>query len=195
MQVVAGILVLALLGGLLYALWEIFRNARRRSRRIAAQLSEPIVAASSPLVVRNNRKLNAACAVFMALLAANGLEAALSGSTSAVIAGVLLAALFGWIALRFARCALEGEPVLVVDGGGFSTPSTGRIPWDVVAQVRVRDRKGRYGESYYGLVFELTTEAGREDVEVDLQMLSMRWNDVAAEVQNRLGRRLVLADI
>ncbi len=186
MQVIAGIAVIGLLGGLLYALWAVIRRSRRRTRRIAEQLGRGIEPTSTRLIVRRNRKATAAFTLFFAYLAALGISQGLaSGSSGGTVFG-LVAALLSALALRL---TMDRAPVLVLDGHGFETRKAGLIPWDTVDEVRLEGWKGYV--THYELCFKLKEDARLdEDVTVPLDWLSPRWNDIVEGVQDRFGQRV-----
>ncbi len=69
MQLVLAIIDLSLLAGLLWSLWYVLGNPRRRARHIAAELSAPLVSESAPLSVGRRRWVSGATAAFFALFA------------------------------------------------------------------------------------------------------------------------------
>jgi hypothetical protein len=189
-SVLGGILVFAVIGGLLWSIWLIIRRSKRRTRRIDEQLRGEIVPTSSRLVIRTSHKENTAFAVFFGVFVGDGVEALVLGR---IALGLVLIIGFGPFAILYVRRAVQRRPELVVDGDGISVGSpSNAIPWEEIEHVRLRERHLGFGLSLHELVF-LPSPRAIHPGEITLQHehLSMSWNDVAAAVQARFGRRIL----
>lgn len=202
MKFVLAIILLALLGGLLWSLWFVLTNPRRRARQIAAKLSAPVVRTSEPFVVRYRRWTNGAAALFLALLLANVVtrthDAAAIVMTLAIVAPV--AVCLGWL-------AISSKPVLVITGEGIITRRPQRrLRWDDVETIAIEEGRGYSGVETYSLVLHLAPESvepperhldglvttENETITTPLSLVSPKWPSIARAIHERSGRRPVL---
>ena len=185
-SVVLGVVDCAIIAGLLASLWWVVRNTRRTARRTASQLLEPVRATNERLEIMANRKAYAALAALSGWITVALTIRMLAGEwTLAVVVPI------GAMPLVLSvRGLLRRAPMLVVDGNGVTLASGETIAWDAIGAVNLIERVGSYGISRHRLVFD---QVGGESVEVSLEMLALRWNDVAKAVEARSGSRLILS--
>jgi hypothetical protein len=195
MEIVWSALGLILLGGLPVCLWLVVRRSRRRTARVAAQRVAPIVPATSPVTVWQNRKANAALAIFFAyLLAGFSRSVLVDGSW---LSGVF-ALLFAAMVVFFGRHALQRAPALVIDGDGLTIgKSRRRVCWDQVEQLRVCEGRFLNAVNDHSLECEIRpatadrpTTRSRESISIQLNWLSMSWNDILQAIEQRCGHRV-----
>ena len=118
----------------------------------------------------------------------------------------LLSLSFAPLAVFYARGAIRRRPRLIVDGDGLTVvPFEKTIRWgEVEQQIYLRQRRVGFGLSFHDLVIEprprvsgvaaqpqLSARGQGGSITLELETLSMSWNDVAAAVQARFGRRIV----
>jgi hypothetical protein len=65
------------------------------------------------------------------------------GSVKMTIAGALAVPFFGFCGVFLARRLIQGRPELVLDGAGLEHVTLGRIGWDEIAAVRIREQRVR----------------------------------------------------
>ena len=200
-QTLAGVLLIAFLGGVSVALVVVIRGSRRRQMRMREQLAAEIVPTDTRLVVMINRKEVAVHAVFFGLLFAMGVGSVVAGH---VVVGSLVALLTGPSAALFLRSIRRRRIAMILDGEGIRLRSGSSLRWDDLNQIRLRERSTTGGVLHElalqlrpGVLPERPAHGRRgrvaraDSLTVPLEMLSMDWNDVAAAVQARFGRRLL----
>lgn len=201
MQILAGVLVVAVLGGVPVALVVVIRNSRRRETRMREQLAAEIVRTDTRLVLTINRKQVVVYAAWFGLLFVMGVAGVFLGQ---VVVGSLVALLTGGRAALFLRAVRRRRVAVILDQDGIHLDSGASLHWDDVSQIRLRERSTTASvrhelESHLrpGLLPERPARgrpegaAKGDSLRMPLDMLSMDWNDVASEVQARFGRRLL----
>ncbi len=193
-ELVLAIIDIGIIAGLLWSLWFVFAHGRRERKHIAEQLAAPLEESDERVVVRANFKAS----VFYALLF-GGLAVAVAvravetnaGGESLVLAlcGVLMA----WLAGSYGKRALLRRPVLSVDGAGLTVGWPARtVPWRDLQQVRLVEYRSAFGVTRHRLACQVAREdgAGIDQLTIELELLSLPWNDVVVAFQNHMGRRV-----
>ncbi len=201
MQAALAVILLLLLAGLLWSLWFVVTNPRRRARHIAVELSAPAGSSSAPFVVGYKRWSNLAGGAFFAIIAAN--IAARTTTPVSVGAITLCVVLVAWQI----RLALGPKSVLVIDGDGITLVRKRRsLRWEDVETMSIEERSGVYGIERHSLILTLTAigcEAAErmsrgvvtsdgESVTILLGLLSPNWDQIARAIYQRSGRRPVV---
>jgi hypothetical protein len=201
MQAVLAIILLLFLAGLLWSLWYVLTNPRRRARHIAAELSVPAVSNSAPLVVGYRRSVSAAAAAFFAIIAANIAARNVTPVLVVVIALCVVLAAF------YARLAADPKPVLVIRSDGITLIRQRRVlRWEDIETMAIEQGQGLYGIERYSLVLQLAPHAvdatehksrglvttNDDTLTILLKLLSPRWDQIARAIHERSGRRPVL---
>lgn len=202
MKFVLVVILVALLGGLLWSLWFVLTNPRRRARQIAAELGAPVVRTSEPFVVRYRRWTNGAAALFLAVLLVNVVtrthDAAAIVVTLAIVAPVAVG--LGWF-------AISSKPVLVITGEGIITRRPQRrLRWEDVETIAIEEGRGYSGVETYSLVLQVAPESvepperhlgglvttENETITTPLALVSPNWPEIARAIYERSGRRPII---
>jgi hypothetical protein len=152
-----------------------------------------------------NRRRPGDVTLFLGVLTVIGVVGA-AARHSAV--GVLIAVvLFGVPFAFLASPAMRRRPALVIDQHSLTEGRSGRaVAWDFVTAARVGVGRGFFAESHRLVLTILqggpdpprrvvTTNATNPDeVEIDLDWLSLPWREVVSLVEQGFGRRVVVMD-
>jgi hypothetical protein len=151
MQLVLAIFLLLFLAGLLWSLWFVLTNPRRRARQIAAELSAPATRTSTPLSVGHRRWVSGGVAAWFAVLALDVIV-----REHDALAAVLLFALFAIPAIYYARNAMSAKTVLIIDGDGIVVTNPARhLRWNDIETIAIEERSGTFGIEEQDLVLHL----------------------------------------
>jgi hypothetical protein len=198
MHLVLAIIDLSALAGLLWSLWYVLGNPRRRARHIAAELSAPLVSESAPLSVGRRRWVSGATAAFFALFA---VDAAVLEHEAGTL--VLLLVICVPMAALSARAALSAKPVLVIDDDGIVvTRPPRRLRWNDIESTAIEERTGTFGVEQQHLVLRLAAHCveppqrgrrrlatrERDIVRIPLYLMTPSWPRIARAISERSGR-------
>ena len=202
MAFVLAVILVALIGGVLWSLWFVLTNPRRRARLIAAELSAPVIVRSEPFVVSYRRWTNGGGALFFALLLVSLLTRTHDAATIvlALVILVPLVARLGWL-------AISDRPVLVISGEGIIVSRRRRrLRWEDVGTIAIEEGRGFAGVEEYSLVLHLASESvdrperrlgglvtiENETIEIPLALLSPNWPEIARAIHERSGRQPIV---
>lgn len=162
------------------------------------------VGSSHRTVVMSNKRWSLGFAVFFGILTVAGVARELAGHN---IGGLIVVLVFFGGPLAF--CLWWGthrRPLLVIDDHGLTEGRSGRrVSWDGVAMVSVGTRRGLFGESHDLVVklahdkgapperrrFVMTNANNPDELTVNLDLLSMSWNEVMSAVEQGFGQRVI----
>jgi hypothetical protein len=199
MQILLAVTVIALLGGLLWSLWFVLTNPRRRARHVKTELSAPPVRKSDAVVVRYRRWVHGAMALLFIDLIANAATSRWHNAGAIVLALVI----FLPLVVVFGRLAISDSTVLVITGEGLVTSRPHRrLRWEDIETMAIHEGRGSTGFETYELVLHVTRDrtepptrhlrgvATTEDdaISVQLTFLVPSWHEVARAIQERSGR-------
>jgi hypothetical protein len=140
---------------------------------------------NEPVSIYGNRKLLTAAAVALGVIAAVVVVRTIAAGSIGMT--IFLTALFGLpLAYYVARLFRRG-PAVVIGPDGLSGTRVGRtIPWASISNIHATRQRGAYGV-YHDVIVSVR---GAETVEFSIDLLTMRWSDVVALLQERFGRRV-----
>jgi hypothetical protein len=194
-ELALGVIDVGIIAGLAWSLWFVFAHGRRERRRTEEQLAAPLAKTDSMVVIRPNLKASVFYALFFGWLtlgtvAKAGEDTAGGGSVTLALVAVLLGAL----AVYYGRRALLRRPVLAIDGRGMTVGSAAAVPWGDVYHVEVVAYRTVVGVTQHRLVFDIAGEdsTGIDQRTIQLEMLSLPWDEIVIAVQNRMGRRVAM---
>jgi hypothetical protein len=182
--------------GLLWSLWFVFAYGRRERTRIPQQLAAPLSKTDARVIVRPNLKASVFYTLFFGWLTVAAAGKAVE--SNAARGGVVLVALvfvFGWLAARYGTRALLRRPVLALDGRGMTVGiSTHAIPWHDVHDVRLVEYRTVVAASRHRLECDISLADGTgiAALAIELEMLSLPWQEIVVAVQNHMGRRVTV---
>ena len=202
MQAVLAIILVALLGGLLWSLWFVVTNPRRRARQVAAELAAPVFSNPAPLIVSYRRWVQGGAALWFAILLGDAVtrthDAAVAVVAVAIFAPVVAWA--GWL-------AISGRPVLVIGGDGIIVSRRRRrLRWEDIETIAIEEGSGFAGVETYSLVLHVASESvepperrlggvvtiDNETITTPLQLLSPSWHEIARAIHERSGRQPIV---
>jgi hypothetical protein len=202
MKFVLAVIVVALIGGLLWSLWFVLTNPRRRARQLAAELSRPFIGTSEALVVGYRRWTSSVAALWFAILLVNVVT-----RTHNVAAIALALAILAPAAVGFSWLAISGKPVLVITGDGIiaSRPRR-RLLWEDIETIAIEEGRGFAGVETYSLVLHLAPESvgpsewhlralvttENETITTPLALLAPNWHEIARAIHERSGRQPII---
>jgi len=195
-ELVLAIIDVGIIGGLLWSLWFVFAHGRRERKRIAEHLAAPLEESDAHIVVRANFKASIFYALFFGWLAvAVAIRAVETSADGETLVLALSAALMAWLASGYAKRALLRRPMLSVDGNGLTVGWPARtIPWRDLQQVRLVEYRSAFGVTRHRLACEVAREdgTGSDQLAIELELLSLSWNEVVVALQNHMGRRVAV---
>jgi hypothetical protein len=209
-QVLLGVLAIAMMAGLVWALWVMLRRIATRPRRTISALDARIAAVTGPAAERPVGETIVARASAKASLASGGVAGVLAwigiggfalsnGGTVALVVGV--AGAVGCVASI--RRAVRRPVQFSVSADGFNLGSGQRfVPWSEVEEIRVEYEQHTYTEAH-GLTLELrrdpsvanpfckTNRSNPEYISVSLDGLSLGWQDIVVKMAAVSGRSVI----
>jgi hypothetical protein len=198
MQLVLAIIVISLLAGLLWSLWFVLTNPRRRARQIATELRAPVSSESAPLIVGHRRWVSGGAAAWFAVLAVDMTR------EHNPLAAVLLFALCAIPAAYYARNAVGAKRVMIIDGDGIvGTKPPRHLRWNDIETIAIEERSGTFGIEQQDLVLHLPSysveppehhlrglvTSDHDKVVIPLYLLSPDWPQIVRAIRERSGRR------
>ena len=202
MKLVLAVILVSLIGGLLWSLWFVLTNPRRRARQITAELSAPMIVASAPLVVGYRRWASGGTALCFAVLLVNVVTRTHNIATMIVALAILAPAVAG-----FSWFALSGRPVLVITSEGIVTSRPARrLRWEDIETIMIEEGNGFAGVETDDLVLHLApgtvgslerrhgglVTIENETITTPLALLSPSWHEIVRAIRERSGRRPII---
>lgn len=159
--------------------------------------------ATESTLVTYNRRRSVLAAAFLGLVTVVGAARAIAGGS---VGGLVITfVVLGAPAVVFAFWAARPRPVFVIGDEALTLARSGRvILWRSVSAARVGTQQGLFGESHH-LVLTLeqslpqprrrvirTNATADDEIDLELDWLSLPWREVTREVELRSGRELEL---
>jgi hypothetical protein len=165
------------------------------------EASGEVVASGGVVRIYVNRKLFAMATLFLGALTCAGLARAITAGN--LLAALIVLGVLGGPWAFYARGLLRRSPAIVIDRrglGGFRVRRS--VPWTDIGDIYLSHGRGLFGD-YHHLVITarqegeppledelglVTSRIPTEKIEIPLDQLATPWREVAALVQEQLGR-------